>query len=182
MAKLVSKVYGDALFEEAMEKETLSSWYEVIGELKTVLAQNPEFMQLLNHPQIGKEEKIGTVERIFSGRIPEEILGFLVIVVEKGRQNELTAICNHFQERVKEFRKIGVVSVTSAMPLSDQQKEQVEKRILETTAYESLETEYQVDPKLLGGMVIRIGGRVADSSIRTRLEKIRRDLMKLQMA
>ena len=53
---------------------------------------------------------------------------------------------------------------------------------METTGFVSLEMEYAVDESLLGGLVIRIGDRVVDSSIKTRLEEIRRDLMKLQLA
>ena len=74
------------------------------------------------------------------------------------------------------------MKVTSALPLSEDQKKRVEDRLLETTGFVSLEIGYSVDPYLLGGLVIRIGDRVVDSSIKTRLEEIRRDLMKLQLA
>ena len=173
MAKLVSKVYGDALFEEAMEKDVLSQWYEEICALRTVF---------LNHPQIIKEEKKKVVETIFFGKLSEGLLGFLVTVIEKGRQNDMIPICDYFTDRVKAYKKIGVVKVTSALPLSEDQKKRVEDRLLETTGFVSLETEYAVDESLLGGLVIRIGDRVVDSSIKTRLEEIRRGLMKLQLA
>ncbi len=182
MAKLVSKVYGDALFEEAMEKNALSAWYEEVQALKQVFMEQSDLVQFLNHPQITKEEKVKVIESIFTGRISEGLLGFLVIVIEKGRQNDLIAICDYFLSRVKEYNKIGVVKVTSAVELSAGQKESVEKKLLETTPYLSLETEYTVDAGLLGGMVIRIGDRVVDSSIRTRLEELKRELMKLQLA
>ena len=65
MAKLVSKVYGDALFEEAMEKNQVSEWYEEAGALLSIFAENPKFMELLNHPQLGKEEKIQVAESVF---------------------------------------------------------------------------------------------------------------------
>ena len=91
-------------------------------------------------------------------------------------------ICDYFTDRVKAYKKIGVVKVTSALPLSEDQKKRVEDRLLETTGFVSLEIGYSVDPYLLGGLVIRIGDRVVDSSIKTRLEEIRRDLMKLQLA
>ena len=172
MAKLVSKVYGDALFEEAMEKNVLSQWYEEIGALRTIFLENPDLAQFLNHPQIIKEEK----------KLSDGLLGFLVTVIEKGRQNDMIPICDYFTDRVKAYKKIGVVKVTSALPLSEDQKKRVEERLLETTGFVSLETEYAVDESLLGGLVIRIGDRVVDSSIKTRLEEIRRDLMKLQLA
>ena len=182
MAKLVSKVYVDALFEEAMEKNVLSQWYEEIGALRTIFLENPDLAQFLNHPQIIKEEKKKVVEAIFSGKLSDGLLGFLVTVIEKGRQNDMIPICDYFTDRVKAYKKIGVVKVTSALPLSEDQKKRVEERLLETTGFVSLETEYAVDESLLGGLVIRIGDRVVDSSIKTRLEEIRRDLMKLQLA
>lgn len=182
MAKLVSKVYGDALFEEAMEKDVLSEWYEEVQALKTIFLENSDLVQFLNHPQIIKEEKIKTVENIFSGKLSEGLLGFLVIVIEKGRQNDFLPICDYFIDRVKEYKKIGVVKVASAVPLSEEQKKHVEEKLLKTTAFVSLEISYTVDESLLGGLVIRIGDRVVDSSIRTRLEEIKRDLMKLQLA
>ena len=182
MAKLVSKVYGDALFEAAMERDMLSPVYEEVQSLQTILMENADLVQFLNHPQIIKEEKKKVVEAIFSGKLSDGLLGFLVTVIEKGRQNDMIPICDYFTDRVKAYKKIGVVKVTSALPLSENQKKRVEERLLETTGFVSLETEYAVDESLLGGLVIRIGDRVVDSSIKTRLEEIRRDLMKLQLA
>ena len=182
MAKLVSKVYGDALYEEAMEKNVLSDWFDEVQALEVIFRENSDLVQFLNHPQNIKEEKIKVMENIFSGKISDGLMGFLVIVIEKGRQNDILPICDYFIERVKEYKKIGIVKVTSAVSLSDEQKARIEKRVLETTAYVSLETSYTVDPSLLGGLVIRIGDRVVDSSVKTHLEELKRDLLKLKMA
>ena len=180
MAKLVSKVYGDALFEAAMERDMLSPVYEEVQSLQTILMENADLVQFLNHPQIIKEEKLKVVENIFKGRVSDDLMGFLE--TEKGRQKELPKILDYFVNRVKEYKKIGIVTVTSAVELSAEQKAHTEAKLLETTAFVSLEVTYSVDPAILGGLVIRIGDRVVDSSIRTRLGEIRRDLMKLQLA
>ena len=182
MAKLVSKVYGDALFEAAMERDRLSTLYEEVQVLRTILMENSDLIQFLNHPQIVKEEKTRVMENIFKERVSEELMGFLETVIEKGRQKDLMKILDYFVDRVKEYKKIGIVTVTSAVELSAEQKAHTEAKILETTSFVSLEVTYQVDPAILGGLVIRIGDRVVDSSIKTRLGEIRRDLMKLQLA
>ena len=178
----MSKVYGDALVDEAMEKGLLSEWYDEVRALRTIFVENSDLVQFLNHPQIIKEEKVKVVETVFAERLSESLLGFLVIVIEKGRQNDLLAICDYFIDRVKEYKKIGVVAVVSAVELSDEQKKRVEEKILQTTSFVSLEISYSVDEALLGGLKIRIGDRVVDSSIRSRLEELKRDLMKLQLA
>ena len=172
MAKLVSKVYGDALFEAAMERDMLSPVYEEVQSLQTILMENADLVQ----------EKLKVVENIFKGRVSDDLMGFLETVIEKGRQKELPKILDYFVNRVKEYKKIGIVTVTSAVELSAEQKAHTEAKLLETTAFVSLEVTYSVDPAILGGLVIRIGDRVVDSSIRTRLGEIRRDLMKLQLA
>ena len=81
MAKLVSKVYGDALFEAAMERDMLSPVYEEVQSLQTILMA--DLVQFLNHPQIIKEEKLKVVENIFKGRVSDDLMGFLETVIEK---------------------------------------------------------------------------------------------------
>lgn len=182
MAKLVSKVYGDALFETAMEKDRMDVLYEEIGSLVPVLEGNPELMALLNNPRIVKEEKVSIIHQVFGGRVEEELMGFLTIVVEKGRQNDFLPIFAYFIQRVKEFKRIGTVSVTSAVELSEEQKARLKEKLLASTDYVMFEMSYQIDPALIGGMVIRIGDRVVDSSIRTRLYEMKKELSQLQMA
>lgn len=182
MAKLVSKIYGDALFDSAVERRILDEVAEEVSALETIFEQNADLAALLGHPEIIKEEKIEVMKNIFSDRVSDEVMGFLVTVVEKDRQNELKAICDYFLSRVKEYKKIGVAQVTSAVALTDAQKLQVKTRLLETTSYVEFEMNYLVDPALIGGLVIRIGDRVVDSSVRTQLGEIAKDLMKLQLA
>ncbi len=182
MAKLVSKVYGDALFETAMEEEKVDALYEEAQALIPILKDNPELAAMLNSPQIVKEEKVAIMHRIFSGKIAEELMGFLVIIVEKDRQNEMVPIFEYFIQRVKEFKKIGSATVTSAVELKPKQKASLEKKLLATTPYVEFEMQYQVDPALIGGMVIRIGDRVVDSSIKTRLYELKKELSALQLA
>ena len=68
-----------------------------------------------------------------------------------------------------------------AVPLKESQCKEVEKRLLDTTKYKSMEISYGVDASLIGGMVIRIGDRVVDSSIRTKLNELQKDLLKVQI-
>ncbi|MBO5509858.1 MAG: ATP synthase F1 subunit delta, partial [Lachnospiraceae bacterium] len=119
---------------------------------------------------VAKEDKVKVVKNTFDGRISDDLTGLLVMVVEKNHARDINHILEYFIKQVKEYKKIGVVKVTTATELSDTQKAAVEKRILETTAYESLEVDYHQDKTIIGGMIIRIADRVVDSSIRTKLD------------
>lgn len=181
MAKLVAKVYGDALFEEALEKQEADGLLEEVKQLQVIWRENPSLAGLLENPKIGKEEKIGIVKNIFAGRVSDDLMGFLLVIVQKGRQREIPAICEYFVNTVKEYKNIGVAHVTTAVELKEGQKARLLKKLLDTTPYVEFEMDYNVDPSILGGMVIRIGDRVVDSSIKTQIYKLKRSLLKLQL-
>lgn len=181
MAKLVAKVYGDALFELACETDSVDVYREEAKGVASVLEQNPDIAVLMAHPKIVKEEKIRMLKTIFGGRIQDEIIGLMKMVIEKNHFSDMPEILSYFEHQVMEYKNIGKAFVTTPMPLTDEQKEQVEKRLLETTDYVSFQMEYSVDADLIGGMVIRIGDRVVDSSIRSRISELARELSKIQL-
>lgn len=181
MAKLVEKTYGDALFQLAIENQSIDELYDEAKAVLLVLKENEDIKKLLGHPKISKEEKSDFIEKVFKGRISEDLTGFLTILVKKDRQNDMEKTFDYFIARVKEYKKIGVVSVVSAAALSEIQKSDIVEKLLSTTGYETLEMEYTVDSSLLGGMKISIGDRVVDSSIKTKLSSLSKDLYKIQL-
>lgn len=181
MAKLVSKTYGEALFELAMEENVLDAVQEEAVAVLEIFEQNEELVKLLNHPKISKEEKVAVIENVFKGRASDTVVGFLVLIVEKGRYNEISRIFAYFLEQVKEFKKIGVAYVTSATSLTAKQQKKIEEKLLATTKYIQFEMHFDVDADLIGGMIIRIGDRVVDSSIRTKLNQMTQTLLKVQL-
>ena len=181
MAKLISKTYGEALFELAVEENKIDVFQEEVLGVEKVLADNKEFSELMKHPKIVKEEKIQIMENVFKGRITEELLGFMTLIIEKDRYNEIHAILNYFIDKVKEIKGIGIAYVTTAIALTEIQKKQVEEKLLETTTYKQMELHFTVETALIGGMVIRIGDRVVDSSIATKIGEMQKELLKIQL-
>ncbi|MCR5609069.1 MAG: F0F1 ATP synthase subunit delta [Lachnospiraceae bacterium] len=181
MAKLISKVYADALFELAVENNNIDNIALEIANVKSAIDENEELIKVLNHPKIIKEEKIALVNNIFKGRVSDEVAGFIVSIVDKDRYNYFDEIFEYFLGLVKEYKGIGVAYVTSAIELSDAQKKSITEKLIQTTRYKEFEINYSVDKKLIGGLVIRIGDRVVDSSIKTKIEQMSRELNSLQI-
>lgn len=181
MAKLVSKTYGEALFETAMENHMGDDLQEEAEGLLKVLADNKDFDGLMRHPGVPKQEKIELIKKIFQGRLSGEMLAFLELVVRKERYKDLPAIFGYFMGKIKEEKKIGTAYVTTAVPLDDRQKSQVQDKLLKTTPYLTLEMHYQVDKGMIGGMIIRIKDRVVDNSIRTKLDDLTKQLLQIQL-
>lgn len=182
MAKLAAQTYGESLFELALEEDKLDLFQKEAEFVQQVLAENEDLVKLMTHPKIGKEEKQNVIENIFKSNISDEMTGFLVIVIKKGRFKEIKAILSYFIARVKEYKKIGVAFVTTAVELREEQKQALIKRLIETTEYETMEMNYATDSSLIGGMIVRIGDRVVDSSIKHKLNDLTRDLLKIQLA
>lgn len=181
MAKLASKTYGEALFSLFLEEDILAVEVEEVMTLRQVLAESEELSMILNHPQVTKEEKKELVENVFKGRISDDLTGFLILIIEKNRYHEMDSIFQYFVDKVKKYQNIGIAYVVSAFPLDEGQKKSIESRLLATTEYVRLEMNYLEDPGLIGGLVIRIGDRVVDSSIRTEINTMARELSNIQL-
>lgn len=181
MAKLVSKTYGEALFELAVEEGKEEELLGEIMTLKEILSDNPDFARLMNHPKVLKEEKLEVLNKVFNGRVSDELTGFLQLVVTKDRYGEIDSILDYFVGEVKKLKGIGVAYVSTAAELTDLKKKEIEEKLLTTTHFKKMEMHYGVDEDLIGGMVIRIGDRVVDSSIKTKLFEMKRQLLKARV-
>ncbi len=181
MAKLISKTYGDALYELAIERNMVDTLMEEVQTLEEVLKSNTDFARLMNHPKIVREEKEEIMEHVFKGRVTDELVGFLKIMISNDRYAQVIPTLEYYIARVKEYKHIGIAYVTTAIELSDQQKADVRNRLIETTKYVEMEMNYIVDTAIIGGIIIRIGDRVVDSSVRTKLYELSKDLLKIQL-
>ncbi|MDO5573314.1 MAG: ATP synthase F1 subunit delta [bacterium] len=181
MAKLISKTYGDALYELAVERNMVDSLTEEVRALRTILSENTDFSKLMNHPKIVREEKEEIMEKVFKGKMADELTGFLRIMIANDRYADVIKTLDYYIARVKELKNIGIAYVTTAVPLNEIQKSNIRQRLIDTTKYVEMEMNYEVDESLIGGVVIRIGDRVVDSSIRTKLYELSKDLCKIQL-
>lgn len=181
MAKLISKTYGEALFELSVEENKTDLFMEEITALSNILNENPDFYNLMVHPKITKEDKVNVIEEVLKGRVSDEITGFFRLIIEKDRYQDIDAILQYFLDKMKEFKGIGVAYVETPIPLSKEQEKAVEEKLLATTGFKEMEMHYQLKKELIGGMVIRIGDRVVDSSVQNKLDDLKKQLLKIQL-
>lgn len=177
MAKQVSKTYGSALFEVAMENHTLDTTLEEVLFVKQTFLENEELGRLLLHPNIEKEEKIKVIESIYKGKVSDEITGLMTMLVTKGHLKDFVPVFDYVIRAIKEEKGIGVAYISSAVELNKEQKEKIEQKLLETTKYQEIEGVYQVDQALIGGLVIRIQDTIVDSSLKTQIANLSKTLL-----
>lgn len=177
MAKQVNTTYGSALFEVAMETNTLDSTLEEVTFVKQTFLENEDLMKLLIHPNIEKESKISVVESIYKGKISNELTGLITMLISKGHQKDIISVLDYVIGAIKEEKGIGIAHISSAVELSKEQKDKIEKKLLDTTDYKEIEGNYDVDSSLIGGLVIRISDTVVDSSLKTQIANLSKSLL-----
>ena len=102
MAKLVSKVYGDALFEAAREAGRMDDMYEEVLELQKLLQANEELQKMMENPKVIREDKENVIETVFRGRISDEIVELMKLMIAKGRYSNIESVFDYFIGLVKE--------------------------------------------------------------------------------
>ena len=182
MAKLVTKTYADALFQIAIEENRVDELYSEVTSLIGILDDNPDLSRVMSHPSVDKNEKLDVISNIFTGRVCPELCGLLHQIVVNGRYEEIDGILAKFVEMVKEYKKIGVARVVTPTDLTDSQKDRIRQKLLESTDYVEMEMNYETDPSLIGGIRIRIGDRIVDSSISTKLNELAKNLRRIQLS
>ena len=176
MAKLVETTYGEALFELAVQESKVDELCEEAQAVIDIFKDNEDLVNVLKSPKVEKKEKEQLIENIFKKFVSEDITGLLVIMVS------IVSTLEYFIKRIYEYKKIGVAYVTTARPLTDNQKLSIVSRLLSTTDYVDFKMNYDIDESLIAGMVIRIGDRVVDSSIKHKIDELTRNLKNIQLA
>jgi F-type H+-transporting ATPase subunit delta len=171
---VAQRIYAKALFEAAKEKGRLEP---VRGELHTfadAVEQVPQLRALLENPEVESRQKVEALREIL-GDADELVRNFLLLVVEKGRAQELAEIVSEFDALVAAEEGILDVELTTAVELSDDDATKLLEQI-EKVSGRRLRATREVDPELIGGFVLRAGSHRADASVRGRLQRLRREL------
>ncbi len=177
MAKLIEQTYGQALYELAVEEDKTELFLEEARTLKAAFADGDDFMRFIKNPRVTQDEKRGVLESALRGSVSDEMLGFLVILNQKDRLAKVDGILDFFITKVMAREGIGRAFVSSAAELTTAQKASVREKLIATTGFREIDIDYTIDSSLIGGLVIRVGDRVVDGSIRTRLGALKKELL-----
>ncbi len=169
------------MFELALESGQTDTLFDEAKRMLGIVRTNEDLAKMMNHPKIVIEEKQKIIETVFQGRASREMVGLMLMIIAKGHYQDFGEVLEYFISRVKEHKKIGTAYITSAMELSLMQKDAIRRKLLETTDYVQFEFNYKIDPSLIGGIVIRIGDRVVDGSVKNKLARLTSELSKLKL-
>jgi F-type H+-transporting ATPase subunit delta len=170
----IAAVYARSLFEVAREHDKLDDVREQLGEFADALSENRDLQVFFFSPYFSTAEKEDGLERVVSGADPV-VVNFLKLLIEKHRMPALMRIRADYEALWEEENKLLPVQITSAVELDGSIVKQLGDRISEQTD-RKVEVSANVDPEILGGIVVRVGNSVLDASVRNRLEQLRRQV------
>ena len=170
----LAQVYARALFGVALEQGKLDELREQLAQFADALDQNRELAVFFFSPYFSAEEKKDGLHKAVEGAEPA-FMNFLEALIERHRTPAIYRIRTEFEVLYDKTNKLLPVTVTSAIELDSETIESLGKRIGEQTG-NTIELSSRVDPEIIGGIVLRVGNFIMDASIRTRLEKLRREV------
>jgi F-type H+-transporting ATPase subunit delta len=169
-----ARVYAEALFDVAKEKGELDAIRDELGQFADAVAGDRDLQVFFFSPYFSSAEKAAGLKRAVSGARPE-LLNFLELLIEKQRMPEVFRIRRQLDELWKRENRRLEVTVTSAVELEPAVVEKVGEEIERQTG-QKVELASRVDGEILGGIVLQVGNKVLDASIRARLEKLRKSV------
>ena len=175
MASRAAKRYAQAIFSLGKERGTLDAWQSDLALLANVVADG-RVSHYLTNPSIPKERKIEVLESALDVTVQPGQLACLRLLVERDRMTLLPEVRELVDDQVRAERGIAIAAVTTADPLNEAEQDLVREKMEEITG-QQIQLDLEIDPEIIGGIIIRVGDQVIDGSVRNKLEKMRTRLM-----
>jgi F-type H+-transporting ATPase subunit delta len=165
--------YANAVFELAAEERAIESVERDFQQLKALLKESPELTRLVRSPLFSREDQAKGMEAVLAQAGVSDLARKLVLLLaQKRRLFALAEIIGAFEDQLARHRGEVAAAVTSARPLSNEETAEL-RRVLKDKLGREPRLTTHVDPKLLGGLVLKMGSRMIDSSLRSKLDGLR---------
>ncbi len=176
---VVAKRYARALFEVAKEKESISQVEEELKSVVSAIGDNADLQKFLNHPNIGASVKTDLLKQIFEGIVSEPVWNTLRILIDRGREDILNALVLNYVKIANDALGQASATVYSPTALNEAQASDIAAKFSAITG-KTIRVETVIEPKLLGGIQVRIGDRLYDGSLAGRLDRLAKSLNQAQ--
>lgn len=170
----VARRYAEAVFDLASTAEAQEAWLNALGTLAAIV-QGDESRAYFENPAVSDADKYAALERILPGDENTEARNLTRILIRRQRFDQLPNILEAFEEMVLRARGIAIADVTTAVPLTNQEQQQVRGELHRIIGSE-VQVRSRVDESIIGGIVARVGDRLIDGSVRTQLRDLRASL------
>ena len=170
----VASRYAKSLLDLAIERGQLEQVYNDMLYLQQLNKGSREFLNLLRSPVVKADAKIKAINAVTNGKISDLTKTFTTLLINKAREADLPEVITSFIQQYKQKKKINIVKLTTAVPVSDTVKQQLIDQVKKTSGLQNIELEAIVDPDIIGGFVLQTGDKLIDASIAYDLKQVAR--------
>ncbi|QLH41842.1 MAG: F0F1 ATP synthase subunit delta [Coxiellaceae bacterium] len=171
----LARPYAQAVFDVAQHSKQIPQWSTILQNLATIV-QQPLVKQLLQNPRCTPQQLAQVCIDLLGQAVPAEATNFIKVLAENRRLVALPAVAQLFDEYRKESEKSITAEVFSAVPLEEKNKQQLAS-VLQQRFGQNVVLECHEDPTLIGGLMVRVGDKVLDGSIRGQFVRMREELI-----
>ena len=168
----IARNYAHALLALARKADDLAAWGRMIDDVANAIDRDDRLRRFLAAPQISADQKNAVLSKAFEDRAPRLFLRYLQRLVKNRRQMLIPEIANEYRDLVDEVEGRVHAQVTLAKPVDEEQRAVI-ARYLTNTLGRPVVPQVRINPNILGGIVVRVGDRVMDGSVRRRLGILR---------
>ncbi|MEM5794676.1 MAG: ATP synthase F1 subunit delta [Bacillota bacterium] len=170
-----ARKYGRALFELAERDGKLDAFSDQLKSLVSTLDSHAELRQFMFHPQVKAEVKKDTLKKVFGQDIDKMLLNLLMLLVDRRRISGINVVWDEFRQLVNKARNLEEAEVTTAVAISEETQTALRYKLSMVTG-KNIVLHTKVNPAIVGGVVVRIGDKLIDSSVVRQLSDLRRVL------
>ncbi len=175
--EILIRVYTRPLFELALETQLLDALGAEVKTLGDLFAQVPMLVEYLDSPNVTRSTKLDLLKQAYGKPLSKPFGSFIDLVLRKGRQEMLPYAWEAFEQYWDDYRQKLEVIVTTAVPLSEDQKQKLILRLAQNTG-KKITLKTQLDPLVLGGIRFQIGHQLVDATVAGKLASLKEALLK----
>ncbi|MFL0195547.1 F0F1 ATP synthase subunit delta [Clostridium sp. WILCCON 0269] len=177
MHEYLDRRYALALYQIAEEKGKIEEYLEELNDVADLINDNVELLGFMEHPEISTSAKKEALTNVLQGKINEDILSFLLVLIDKGRINELHGKLREMGRIYLEKNNTVIAKVKTVIPLEDDEREALVEKLKKKFNKEVLIKE-ELDPGIIGGVYVEVDNVVIDGTIKSKLSEMKKLMLK----
>lgn len=172
----IARRYARALFEIAEEKNKFEQFEQDLTALNEAIQSSKELESFLVHPRIDVKVKKEKINAIFAGNISEEVLSLMQLLLDRRRENIISALMKEFVALSNDARNVMDAVVYTAQSMDEAELQAIAEKFGKKIG-KTIRVKNEVDPSIVGGLIIRIGDRLYDGSVKGKLFRFKQSLV-----
>jgi len=176
MDRLAVLRYAKALFGIAAENNAVAQYNLAATQMLAVFESDPEIIDILNHPSIPIESKIGAVAVAFDGKVPSDFVGMIALMLRRGRNDDIIGVLRQFDVLYREYARLAIAKIYAPDQLGQARIDEI-VQIISRRLDKTIQVEFFVDPSLIAGFRVEVDGFVFDASIKHQMKGLKKQLL-----